>query len=224
MLGFYLSGNPLAEHEAILSRFVTHTNDEIKEGLDGQSVTVGGLVSAFRRTKIKMGPNAGRFMGRFVLEDLRGQIPVMLFASQLAQFGALVEDEAVLLVKGTVRARGSEAEISAEEVTPLARIQKQAVTAVDLLLGAETPQRRMLELRDLLAEYPGTVPVRILVKLDDRTVTVTPRDSFKIDLDQQLLSSVESLLGQGALRQRAQPFSPAPAASEPGSPDEVPWS
>jgi len=49
------------------------------EGVEG-SVTVGGVVGSVSRVKIKSGPNAGRFMGRFVLGDFEGSLPVTLFA------------------------------------------------------------------------------------------------------------------------------------------------
>jgi hypothetical protein len=58
------------------------------------------------------GANAGRFIGRFVLEDLEGGLPVTLFANELDQFGHLLADEAVVLVKGQMRERGSEVEIT----------------------------------------------------------------------------------------------------------------
>ncbi|HEY0783550.1 MAG TPA: DNA polymerase III subunit alpha, partial [Thermoanaerobaculia bacterium] len=106
-LGFYLTGNPLLEHQEALERLTTHTTAGLKEGADGQ-VTVGGMISGINRVKIKSGPNAGRFMGRFVLEDLEGALPVTLFANQLQQFGHLLVDESVVLVKGQVRDRGSD--------------------------------------------------------------------------------------------------------------------
>jgi DNA polymerase III subunit alpha len=107
-LGLYLTGNPLSEYQDALSRLTTHSIAGLREGAEG-TVTVGGVVSGFNRVKIKSGPNAGRFMGRFVLEDLEGSLPVTLFANQLQQFGGVVADEAVVLVKGQVRDRGGRA-------------------------------------------------------------------------------------------------------------------
>jgi DNA polymerase III subunit alpha len=107
-LGLYLTGNPLSEYQEALSELATHTIAELKEAAEG-TVTVGGIVGGFTRVKIKSGPNAGRFMGRFVLEDLEGSLPVTLFANQLQQFGSVVADEAVVLVKGQVRERSGRA-------------------------------------------------------------------------------------------------------------------
>jgi len=199
-LGFYVTGNPLSEHQENLERFTTHTVEMAKEGPEG-TVTVGGLVTGLKQTKIKSGPNAGRFMGRFILEDLHARIPVMLFANQLQQYGHLLEDEAVVLVKGQVRLRGSEPELSVEEITRLADLTARPVTGLELTLPVNLPTRQMLELRDVLTEHPGQVPVRLWVNLGDRTVGVAPKETFKVAVDAALVSSVESLLGHGSLRQ-----------------------
>jgi DNA polymerase III alpha subunit len=61
-------------------------------------------------------------MGRLVLEDLERSMPVTLFASQFQQFGHLLADEAVVLVKGQVRERGTDSEITVEEILPLKQI------------------------------------------------------------------------------------------------------
>jgi DNA polymerase-3 subunit alpha len=218
VLGLYVTGNPLSEHREQLAALVTHTLEELKETSEG-SVLVGGLVSEVRRSKIKTGPNAGKFMGRFVLEDLSGRMPVMLFASQLLQFGHLLEDGAAVLVKGTVRPRGTEAELSAEEIRPLELAAGRRVAGVELVVHADSPARRetsmrqLLALRDLLAEHAGEVPVTIRVRLPRCTTLVSPREAFKVAVDDALVAAVERLLGEGSLLRRYE------ATGEP-----MPWS
>jgi DNA polymerase-3 subunit alpha len=141
-------------------------------------------------------------MGRFVLEDLYGRVPVTLFANQLQQFGGLLEEEAVVLVKGQVRMRGSELELSVEEIKPLTLVTARPPAALELRLDAGTPRRQVLALRDLLAAHPGEVPVRLCVALPDRWVDVSPRDSCKVSFDERLVEAVEGLLGRGCLQPR----------------------
>ncbi|MFL6193835.1 MAG: DNA polymerase III subunit alpha [Thermoanaerobaculia bacterium] len=203
-LGFFLTGNPLSEHQADLERLVSHTTASLKEGAPDETVTVGGMVSAFNRVKIKSGANAGRFMGRFVLEDLVGNMPVTLFANQLQQFGHLITDEAVVLVKGQVRERGSDVELTVEEIIPLSRLASRSIAGVDLRLTPALSQSQMLKLRDLLIEHPGDVPVTLEMQLADRTVRIATEERFKVQLRPELVSSIEGLLGQGSVRERPQ--------------------
>jgi DNA polymerase III subunit alpha len=200
-LGFYLTGNPLAHHEADLGRLTTHTTADLQEGVEG-TVVVGGLLSHIRKTKIKSGPNEGRMMGRFVLDDLDGSVPGVLFANQFQQFGHLLEEEAAVIVKGVVRDRGSDVELNVEELVALAQAAKRPLAAVELEVGSELTPSDMLKLRDLLIEHAGEVPVTLCLRLPGRVVRIAPAAQFKVRFDPGLVSSVEGLLGRGAVRER----------------------
>jgi len=201
-LGLFLTGNPILEHQEALERFATHNTTTLKEGgIEGQ-VTVGGMVSGFNKVKIKSGANAGRLMGRFVLEDLEGSMPVTLFANQLQQFGHLIADEAVILVKGQVRERGSDVELTVEEITPLGKLPPRPLAGVDLTLSPSLSQTRMLELRDLLTQNPGDVPVILEMQLGDRRVRIAAQDNLKIQFGPELAASIKGLLGEGSVRER----------------------
>ncbi len=201
-LGFFLTGNPLSEYQEAMERAVSHTTASLKEGAPEGTVTLGGMVTGFNRVKIKSGANAGRFMGRFVLEDLEGSMPVTLFANQLQQFGHLISDEAVVLVKGQVRERGTDSEITVEEITPLKQIAGRPLAGVDLKLNPRLSTTQMLKLRDLLTEHPGDVPVTLEMQVQDRTVRIATPDNLKIQLVPALVTSIEGLLGQGSIRER----------------------
>ncbi len=157
-LGFYLTGHPLTEHSERLQRQASHTTASLEPGVEGP-ITIGGVVTRPQRTKIKSGPNAGRLMGRFVLEDLEGSVPVAVFADTFDRCGHLLEEEAIVIIKASVRERGSHVELGVEEVTPLDEVTRRAVAllAVDLPAGLSPAQ--LLRLRDVITENPGTTPV-----------------------------------------------------------------
>ncbi|HEV8582157.1 MAG TPA: DNA polymerase III subunit alpha [Thermoanaerobaculia bacterium] len=203
-LGLFLTGNPLSEHQEALERLVTHTTAALREGGIEETVTVGGMVSGVSRVKIKSGANAGRYMGRFVLEDLEGSLAVTLFANQLQQFGHLLADEAVVLIKGQVRERGTDVELTVEEITPLDKLAVRPLAGVDLMLDPSVSQSQMLKLRELLTEHPGQVPVTLAMQFPDRTVRIDTKESYKIDVGPDLVSSIEGILGEGSVRERYQ--------------------
>jgi DNA polymerase III subunit alpha len=202
-LGLFLTGNPLSEVQAELESLATHSTADLKEAVDS-SVTLGGMVIGLNRVKIKSGPNAGRFMGRFVLEDLSGSIPVTLFANQLQQFGHLLEEEAIVLVKGQVRERGSEVEITVEDIVRPKNLGEKPVAEVELRLDPNVPMRNMLRLRDLLQEHAGSVPVTLRVNLPDRTVHIRPEPKYSVAYTPELATSLEGLLGAGRVVARYQ--------------------
>ena len=201
VLGFYLTGNPLSEHEDTLQRLATHTTADLREGYEGPA-TVGGMISGIRRVKIKSGPNAGRFMGRFVLEDLAGGLPVTLFANQLQQFDHLLVEEGIVLVRGEVRERGGEPELTVEDIVPLEKLSRNQLAGVELTLATPVTTGAMLKLKNLLLEHPGPIPVTLCVRLADRTVSISAPESFKVDYKPALAASIEGLLGPGSIRER----------------------
>ncbi len=200
-LGFYLTGNPLTEHQAQLERMITHTSASLKEGAEG-TVTLGGIVANMSRVKIKSGPNAGKFMGRFVLEDLEGSLPVTLFASQLEKFGHLLVDDALVLVKGQLRERGTDFEITVEEIVPVGNLGPSLAEVELLLEPSKVSTSAMVRLSDLLKEHPGNVPVKLGIRYPDQTIWIAPRETYKIGFGPKLEASIEGLLGQGAIRER----------------------
>jgi DNA polymerase-3 subunit alpha len=207
-LGFYLSGNPLVEFEAHLKRLVTHTAAELRGGQSGAvspsaaptSATLGGLITRITRTKIKSGPNAGRVMGRFVLEDLTGGLAITLFADQLQRFDGLLQEDAAVIVKGQVRERGAELEMTAEEMTLLARAVEKLVSGVRVSLDRELPQTEMLRLRDVLADHPGEAAVEFELKVGDDLVRIAPQERFRVNATPALLSAIEGIVGVGKVQ------------------------
>jgi len=204
-LGFYLTGNPLSEHEAELARHITHTVDEVLTAEEGEiqgSVTLGGLVTRVRQAKIKSGMNEGRLMGRFVLEDLHGRLPVTLFANQFEQFGHLLEDEAVVIVKGEVRERGSEKEMTVEDMTSLERAVGKLLSGVELTLAQDADESLLRKLREILLEHHGKIPVTLELKLGPRKVRINPGEAYTVRPNDTLKAQVEEVLGQGSVRER----------------------
>jgi DNA polymerase III subunit alpha len=201
-LGLYLTGNPLAAHQTRLEHLTTATSADIREGNIEGTMTVGGLVTRLKKIKIKSGANAGKLMGRFVLEDLHGSVPVALFADQMQRFGSLLEDGAVILVRGQIRNRGSEIEMSVEDITPLEKAVGRLIAAFEIRLKEGLPQGEMLRLRDALVEHAGDVPVAFKIQLPTGTVAIEVPERFRVRLGPELDRRIEAILGPGAVQRR----------------------
>jgi len=198
-LGLYLTGNPLSEHQGQLESLTTHRTSEL-EGVEGK-VTLGGLVTRIRRTKIKSGPNAGRLMGRFVLEDLHGTLPVTLFADNLQRFDHLLEEDRPIVVTGLIRDRGAESELTAEEIVPLEAATGKLLKEVELSVGDSVSRSELLALREALHDHRGEVPVCLVIRLADHTVQIVPQ-LHGVRFDDDLRRTVEEILGPGTVRGR----------------------
>jgi DNA polymerase-3 subunit alpha len=198
-LGFFLTGNPLAQFEQRLKALTTHSIRDLREGHQGDT-TVGGLVTRVKRAKIKSGPNAGKVMARFVLEDLTGALNVTVFADALRKYDPLLVEDAAVIASGVVRERGGELELTVEEMTPLDRAATRLVTGVRVRLERELPRRALIELRDLLADHPGDAPVSFAVRLESGTdIEIAAEPRFRVEYSSELATAIEGVVGRGAV-------------------------
>jgi DNA polymerase-3 subunit alpha len=200
-LGFFLTGNPLAPFEARLAKLCTHTTRALKEGYEGKA-TVGGLVARVKRQKIKSGPNEGKVMGRFVLEDLHGGLNVTLFVDALKRFDPLLIEDAAVLVSGTVRERGGEIEMTAEEIVRLEAAADRLVSSVRVRLDPGVTTNAMLRLRDVLAEHPGDARVLFEMRIGADDLEIEPLDRFKVKFSPELVRRIEGIVGPGRVERR----------------------
>ena len=106
-----------------------------------------------------------------------------------------------MLVKGSVRERGSagggggEVGLAVEEIRALAPAAVGPLLAIELVLASKTPQGKLLELKNLLLEHHGEVPVTLELDLSEGSVTIAPSGSFKVAYGRDLAGAVETLLG-----------------------------
>ncbi|MBZ0114257.1 MAG: DNA polymerase III subunit alpha [Thermoanaerobaculia bacterium] len=197
-LGFYLTGNPLSEYEDLLEGRTTHNSAQLRELTESPDggVAIAGVVSRIRKLKIKSGPNAGRMRGLFILEDLVGTVLVSVFSDTLEKHGYLLQEDAVLLVKGSARLR-SELEINATELVPMESFVPDRMSHLELHIKPEIAPDQLLELRELLTEHPGKLPVQLCVESTPGCVWIRPASRFAVALEPEFVKLLESLLGRG---------------------------
>ena len=98
LIGLYISDHPLSEHQAELAQFVTHFSAQLAEAQHEEKVRVAGLITSIRPYSTK----AGKPMGFVTLEDIQGNIDLVLFPRTWAQFQPILETGKIVLVEGKV--------------------------------------------------------------------------------------------------------------------------
>ncbi|MBQ7717740.1 MAG: DNA polymerase III subunit alpha [Clostridia bacterium] len=120
--GIYLSGHPLDRYEGVLSRTSDIQIAELKEAsedsekYDGKMVRIAGIVTS-RKNKIT---KSNTQMAFITLEDLSGNIEVVIFPKTLAECDSFLDGDGIILVSGRVDVRENETpKIVAQTVTAL---------------------------------------------------------------------------------------------------------
>ena len=118
LLGLYISAHPLDNYDSFFEEQTIPLRN-CTPNIDGQQVTIGGLVSTVRTIVTKSGTKMA-FVG---LEDKTGESEVIVFPRLYEQFGDELQQDAVLKVSGKISARDrdgnmtDEAKMIADEIS-----------------------------------------------------------------------------------------------------------
>jgi DNA polymerase-3 subunit alpha len=195
MLGLYVSDHPLMGYEAALARYADSTLSDMREedtnaGDRSPVRTVGGVVTDLRRSYTKKGD----LMARFVLEDLQAAMEVFVFPKTMAEYGALIENDAILVIKGRLDTREEEPKIVCMEVSRPLLHRGEEDLHIKLPLGVLT-DRRVEGLKEVLGGHPGPSPV--LLHVGEKVLKLPPE--FNVDCRNGLVGELKRLLGQSAV-------------------------
>jgi DNA polymerase-3 subunit alpha len=104
-LGFYVSGHPLNNYATDLRLFANANTENLYKFVD-QSVNIGGIVSQMKKSKIKKGPNEGKLMAKFILDDQFGSVEVVVFSDLYAKYMRWLDNGVPVLVTAMVKDTG----------------------------------------------------------------------------------------------------------------------
>src|ERR1051326_5871389 len=104
-LGFYITGHPLNKYAEELRLFGGATTETLHRYVD-ETVNIGGIISQIKRSKIKKGPNEGKIMAKFVLDDQFGSVDVVVFSDLYAKYAKWLENGVAVLVTASVKDTG----------------------------------------------------------------------------------------------------------------------
>lgn len=104
-LGFYITGHPLNKFADDLKIFTNATTETLSQHVD-EIVNIGGIVSSIKRTKIKKGPNEGKLMAKFILDDQFGSVEVVVFSDLYAKYAKWLDNGIAVLLTASVKDTG----------------------------------------------------------------------------------------------------------------------
>jgi DNA polymerase-3 subunit alpha len=197
LLGFYVSGHPLARYEAVLRRLATGTSQQVLQIADGTLVTLGGMWTKIKHTTTK---KTNEQMAVCLLEDLHGDVEVLVFPNSFAQLAPHLKPNAVVFVEGRTASREERPRLIAQSIVPIEQAGARLVKAVELTLHHGSQSALPEQLKDLLARHPGSVPVYLRLELaQEPSMRLRLSEHFKVEPVQELLETLERLLGTEAV-------------------------
>ncbi|HET7489117.1 MAG TPA: DNA polymerase III subunit alpha [Acidimicrobiales bacterium] len=191
MLGLYVSDHPLLGVEAGLRRHAEATIAEVRELRDGDIRKVGGVITGLNRKYTKKGD----LMATFFLEDLESAIECWVFPRTMHELGHLLEDDAIVCVKGRLDTRDDQPKLTVLELT---RPELSASGHPELRIALPVhslSEERVTRLKQLLVDHPGPSPV--FLHVGDKVLRLA--DDFRVDSGNGLVAEIRVLLGPNAV-------------------------
>jgi len=158
LIGLYVSDHPLSPYQKILAQRVTHFSHQLPEAGENENVVVAGMLDRFRQHLTKNGKN----MGFATLEDMYGQIDLVIFPQTWERYYHLIEMDTILQAEGRVDNSQGEPKILVDKIIPVALEDFE----VDQMEGDEDKATPAPE-DDFLEEYLPDIPFDVLDPLDD---------------------------------------------------------
>jgi DNA polymerase-3 subunit alpha len=113
LIGLYVSDHPLSPVMDALTQVVTHFSGQLAEAAPGEKVRVAGMVTRVRPHLTKTGKN----MGFVTLEDLQGNIELVVFPRTWDKYWQTLEVDSIVLVDGKVDAQSGDPKVLVDTVT-----------------------------------------------------------------------------------------------------------
>ncbi len=190
VLGLYLSGHPLTRFKGELACYTTCTLGRLP---DSGTVRVAGHVLSVRRITTKK----GNLMARCVIEDLWGEVEVMVFPKALTpEINTLLTPGAMLVIKGQVENReggaGSGKQLLSEEIITFLGARDRFVRLLTITVKDGGDDSTFNQLKELFGKYPGLCRVNLSIPEKDGDVIIEtragikPSDAFIADLEKIL--------------------------------------
>jgi DNA polymerase-3 subunit alpha len=203
-LGTYLSSHPLAEVKGALRSRVDCSISSLAEQPDGSFVTVGGIISEFKRHTSKN----GSLMSFATLDDIEGQVEMLVMGKAYEGSQEFLAADAIVVVRGRLDHKGrGETKLVAQEVQhfePSEDELAKARAARDtgpLKLGIDASvfgSSLIDELKEILSHFPGESEVILTMRTREGGRELRFGGEYKVRCCAGLDAELDALLGSGS--------------------------
>jgi DNA polymerase III subunit alpha len=195
-LGLFLSSHPLKEVRGALRAKVECSLAELANKKDGDWVTVGGMIAECKRIRTRKGDP----MMFATLDDLEGQVEMLVFNSAYAKNEEQVDVDRIVIVRGRVdHKEQGEVKLVAQEVEPFEPTPEEIAAApveaviqrLTLHVSPGVPDSFLSELKEIVGHHPGQH--ELLLAVGERRLLLGP--DFRVSADSACRAELGGLHG-----------------------------
>jgi DNA polymerase-3 subunit alpha len=196
MLGFYVSGHPLAKYASRLAELKTVSLDQVEQQRNGKEITVAALIVGTRPMRSKKGAR----WAIYTIQDMTGVQELLAFPESFARLEQVLKPGAPLLLKARVQVEEAGTRLSLQEARGLQDLSDRAATnEFRVRLEVQAVSEVILDqLEDLFASAPGPCPVVFELCNADGSVAVLQAQQ-RVKATPELAEAVRQICGEQAV-------------------------
>ncbi|MBN2009844.1 DNA polymerase III subunit alpha [candidate division KSB1 bacterium] len=162
MMGFYLSGHPLARYKSEVQLFSSGDFMSFHDLPDNTAIRACGIITLVKIHYDKK----KRPMAFITLEDFTSTIEVIAFADGYAEYGKLLQVESMVLIEGkiNIKSENDDPKILVDKVMPLADVWEHYSKTLCLAFRSdEIEESTIRNVQKVIEQHKGRCPVMINV-------------------------------------------------------------
>src|SRR6267142_1960474 len=197
MLGFYVSGHPLAKYASRLMDMKTISLDQVEDQRNGKEITVAALIVGTRPMRSKKGAR----WAIFTIQDMTGVQELLAFPESFARLEPTLKPGNPLLLKVRVQVEEAGTRLSLQEARRLDEVTERAASGeLRVRIEIQSLTEETLDLLEgLFAASPGMCAVVFELCLPDGSVAGLQAQQ-RVKSAPELLEAVREICGNPAVR------------------------
>ena len=193
VLGIYVSGHPLDRFREKISNVAKNYTDQL-DGLEkGVIVELCGILTGIVRKTNR----EGKYWAAMKLEDSRGMVDAMVFATRYEELLSVLKDDNPVFVRAAVLPEdGAPSKLSIQEMVNLEdkRVDLPSLISIRVWLRDESSTEKADALKELFGRKRGNTEVRLRLE-KARDFAIVMDVSNKVLPDREFRSEIERICG-----------------------------
>jgi len=197
MLGFYVSGHPLAKYASRLMDLKTVSLDQVEDQRNGKEITVAALIVGTRPMRSKKGAR----WAIFTIQDMTGVQELLAFPESFARLEPVLKPGNPLLLKVRVQVEEAGTRLSLQEARRLEDMPEHPGSSeLRVRIEMQSMSEDALDrLEDLFTASPGSCQVAFELCSSDGSVAVLQAQQ-RVKNTPELLEDIRKICGHSAIR------------------------
>jgi DNA polymerase-3 subunit alpha len=196
MLGFYVSGHPLAKYASRLEELKCISLDQVEGQRNGKEITVAALIVGTRPMRSKKGAR----WAIYTIQDMTGVQELLAFPESFARLEQILKAGTPLLLKARVQIEEAGTRLSLQEAARLGDLaERPAPSGLRIRMKVEDLTQELMDrLEEILSSYRGSSLVSVDL-CDPQGATATVQVEQRVRSCPELIAAIRESFGEQSI-------------------------